>query len=229
MATPYPIPKDAPAVDVVFHRDLLCAWCHLAATRLERVRRLVGPYFTWKVRPFPLRTADGPLSVAERAAALRRLERVAREPDAGVVSPALWKGDDPPGSSMMAMAAVEAASFQCPRAARALDAALRAAAFERGLNVSRLGVILEIAESVRTPGFDPVRLSREITGGRAAAWRDRILDRRGDALRLGIGGVPSVVVGGRVLTGARATDTYLDVLLEVLGAAYGSGFAAPGA
>jgi predicted DsbA family dithiol-disulfide isomerase len=231
MATPLVPPKihGAPALEVVFYRDILCVWCHLAALRLDRVRHLLGPYFTWKVRPFPLRTAETVVSVAERAAALRRLDRVSKEPDAGLLVPDLWTGDDLPGSSLMAMAAVEAASFQSLRAARDLDAALRAAAFERGLNVTRLGVILEIAESVRTPGFDPVRLSREIGGGRVAGWRDRILDRRGDAVQLGVGGVPSVVVAGRVLSGARSTDTYLDVLLEVLGSAHGPGFALPGA
>lgn len=205
-----PAPPFAPPMEVAFYRDLLCPWSYLAAKRLEPVIALFGPQVVLTSRPFPARLTPEIPGPRERRLALRRLARVAREPGGSALIPDLWAGDDPPLTGLTPLAAVEAARLQGSRPARALEGALRSAAFERGLNVSRPGVIIELAEGLRHAGLDPVRLATDLaTGGLLG----EVLAHRERAEALGIRSVPSLLVDGRwIVAGARSSDAYLTLL-----------------
>jgi predicted DsbA family dithiol-disulfide isomerase len=200
----------AAPMEVVFYRDLLCPWSYLAAKRLEPVIALFGAQVALTSRPFPARLEPGRPGPRERKLALRRLARVAKEPGGDALIPDLWAGDDPPLTGLTPLAAVEAARLQGARAAAALEAALRTAAFERGLNVSRPGVIIEVAEGLRGAGLDPVRLAADLAGG---GQLGEVLAHRERAEALGIRAVPSLLVDRRwIVAGARSSDAYLTLL-----------------
>ena len=208
-----PAPFTAP-MEVVFYRDLLCPWSYLAAKRLEPVIALFGAQVAMTSLPFPARMASGPPDAGARRLALRRLARVAKEPGGETLVPDLWASDDPPDAGLMPLAAVEAARLQGPRQAAALESALRTAAFERGLNVSRAGVVIELAEGLRGAGLDPVRLATDLASG---GQLGEVLAHRERAEALGIRAVPSLLVDRRwIVAGARSSDAYLTLLTRHL-------------
>jgi len=207
-------PPFAAPMEIVFYRDLLCPWSYLAAKRLEPVIALFGAQVAMTSRPFPARVSPGPPDPEARRLALRRLKRVAKEPGGETLVPDLWAGDDPPDTGLVPLAAVEAARLQGPRQASALEAALRSAAFERGLNVSRAGVIIEVAEGLRGVGLDPVRLASDLAGG---GQLGEVVAHRERAEALGIRAVPSLLVDRRwIVAGARSSDAYLTLFTRHL-------------
>lgn len=208
--------RSAPIVEAVFYRDLLCPRCHLAAARLEQARRQVGPCFSWRIRPFPLGEPSVSPDPEEVEAAVRAIEDASREPGAPPMSSSPWTKDEAPGPSLFPLAAVEAASFQGAGLGRALDSALRNAAFERGLDVSRLEVVLDLARELSSTGLDLARLRRDLRVVPKQRWRDRLIDRRNDGARLGVKRPPAILVNERLLSGVCEVAEYVDAIAQAL-------------
>ncbi len=132
------------------------------------------------------------------------------------MSSELWKSEEPPLEAIMAMAAVEAASFQDPRIGKVLDAALREAVFERGLDIARDEVVLDIARSVAGRRLCMSRFHRDLLGPGVGGWRERLLDRSNAASAAGVDRVPCVYVQGRALAGDKEVNEYVEAMLEAL-------------
>lgn len=214
-----------PSVDVVLYRDLLCVRSHLVATRLEALRRRLGPWFSWRIRPFPARRLSAPFGEREIEDCRRELEAVLREPDCPRIDPGFFSEPHPAGAGLTAMAAVEAAFFQSEKAGRALDAELRRAVFEQARDIGLLEVVMDLAEGLKSRGLDTRRLRRDLLRKDWEGWRDRLLDRRGAALDHGVDSPPAVRVGDRILPGVRPVSEYSEAVCDALASAVTSGCA----
>ncbi len=144
------------------------------------------------------------------------MEVVKREIDAPRMVAEPWLSGGLHGSGLMAMAAVEAAFFQGPRAGRDLDHALRGALFEQGLDVSRREVILDVASALQEQGLDLARLRRDLRSASEKQWKERLLDRRNDARIRGVSDAPALQVGQRLMVGLHDAETYVEAIVETI-------------
>jgi len=198
-------------MQILVYQDVLCAWCFIAEQRLLLVQRELGDLLRWKVMPFPLRLHESPPTARERAGWVKDLVRARKEPEGSSLSPDLWTAGDPPGSSLPPLAALEAARLQGSGARSALASALRGAALEQGVNVTRPDVVYELAATV---GLEMNRFSAAF---QSAETRRLILEGRRMARERGVKGVPTVVIGGRwMLCGLREVAEYRDHILACL-------------
>jgi len=201
------IPKPKP-LQLVMYRDVLCAWCYVAEHRLAALCAELGPLVRLSHRPFALRLHDVAPTPRETAAATRELSRARREPEAQNLQPGLWTGGDPPRSSLPPLLALAAARAQGPEAHRALAQALRTAALEQGINVTRSDVLYELA------GRAGLRMGRFAASFTAPATRHFVLGIHANASARGISRVPTLVVAGRwKIEGLREPSEYKDLIL----------------
>ena len=198
----------ADLVSVVLYDDPLSPWCLVAERRVRTALEDVpGPFLPLRLEPFPLRAEARALSAQERRALVRAARRAAREPEAAGTTPDLWLSDDPPLSTVPALAALEAARLQGGGREAAFRAALRDAALVRGINATRRDVLYELASAA---GLDVGRLASALAGG--AAER-RVLDVFEDARGKGIESAPALVIGEEwLVAGPRSADAYRAVL-----------------
>jgi predicted DsbA family dithiol-disulfide isomerase len=117
----------------------------------------------------------------------------------------LWLGGDLPRSSIPALAALEAAALQGSEARHQLAGAMRRAALEQGLNVTRPDIAMELAWSI---GLD---MDRFVPAMKSDQTQRLILQERSLAISRGVSGVPALVIGGRwLLSGLREVGEYRD-------------------
>jgi predicted DsbA family dithiol-disulfide isomerase len=168
---------------------------------------LGAPFGRLRREPFPLRVEPAAMSRAERRAFAATARRAAKEPEARGTTPDLWLSSDPPLSSMPALAALFAARLQgASREATLLDA-IRDAALFRGVNPTRPDVLFELAERA---GLDLARFASALA---APGTERRVREEFEEALALGIGGAPSLVIGDEwLVAGARSAREYRSIL-----------------
>ena len=195
-------------LQILVYQDVLCAWCFVADKRLEVLREELGSAVSWHARPYPLRTQDCVPSPWETKRWLRDIARARREPEGTRLSPELWSSSDPPRSSIPPLAALEAARLQGHEQRDRLAYALRRAALEQGINVSRSDVVLELASSVG------LNMNRFAAAFQAIQARRLIVDEHRLAVGRGVKGVPALVLAGRwLLTGLKELTEYRQHIL----------------
>lgn len=196
-------------IHLSFFHDVFCAYCCVTAERLAHLEQEFGDLLVVDLRPYPLRPESEAPSRRDVRRQVRLVKAAAREPECPDLSPALWRGIDPPHSSLPPLLALEAARQQSKCAQRALLLKLREAAFEHALNIARRDVLFEMA--ART-GIDMDRFESAFDAPSTA--RSVEVSRR-EAVRRGVQAVPAVVVSGEwLLTGVRELHEYRDVLLR---------------
>jgi predicted DsbA family dithiol-disulfide isomerase len=202
--------KTTPAepVSLVLYDDPLSPWCLVAERRVRAAMDdTPGAFRPLRLEPFPLRAEARALSVRERRALVRVARRAAREPEAAGTTPDLWLSDDPPLTTVPALAALEAARLQGGGREAAFRAAVRDAALVRGIDATRGDVLYELAGAA---GLDVARFAVALAGG---ASERRVLDIVEDARAKGIESVPALVIGEEwLVAGPRGADEYRAVL-----------------
>jgi predicted DsbA family dithiol-disulfide isomerase len=208
-------------VTLVLYEDPLSPWSWVAERRVEAaLASLPGVFAPLRHAAFPLRVEPRTPTASELRSHARAARRAAREPEAAGTRPDLWLSPDPPRSSVPALAALSAARPQGEALEAALRAAIREAAFLRGLNVARTDVLLELAERV---GLDLDRFAPALGARRTQA---EVCASREEAEDRGVEHAPALVIGDEwLLSGARPLEEYGDVLRRY--AAVRAGITAP--
>jgi predicted DsbA family dithiol-disulfide isomerase len=206
-----PLPKP---LQITVYQDVLCAWCYLADLRLEGLRKEFGDTVRWRVRPYPLRIQDTLPTERELRGLSEEVQRAKEEPEpvARLLTPDLWRGGDPPRSSIPALAALEAARLQGAQARTYMARAMQRAALEQGVNVARPDVVFELASRVGLAmnDFSAAFHSEET--------RRLILDEHRLAAGRGVRGVPTLVIAGRwMVCGLRDVSEYREHILTCMG------------
>ncbi|MGC3999738.1 MAG: DsbA family protein [Anaeromyxobacter sp.] len=201
----------APA-SLVLYDDPLSPWCLVAEQRLRAVLEdFPGAFRPLRIEPFATRREPRALCKTDRRDLARAARRAAREPEAARTTPELWLSPDPPLSSLPALTALAAARLQGPAQEGALRQAIRQAALERGLNVARTDVLLELAERA---GLD---LHRFASAFGTPAVEQRVRAVLEEALERGVRQVPALVIGESwLVAGARDADEYRAILHRYL-------------
>jgi predicted DsbA family dithiol-disulfide isomerase len=209
------IPADP--VSLVLYEDPLSPWCLVAERRLRAaLEDAPGAFAPLRLEPFPLRAEPRALTAKERRALVRLARRAAKEPEAAGVTPDLWLSDDPPLTTLPALAALEAARLQGPAREAAFRGALREAALVRGINATRRDVLYELAGAA---GLDVARFATALG---APATEKRVMESFEDALGKGIDTAPALVIGDEwLVAGPRSADEYRSVLRRYAAARLG--------
>ena len=198
---------------ITVYQDVLCAWCYLADLRLETLKQEFGDMVRWRVRPYPLRVQDKRPSEKELRGLTAEVSRAQQEPEpvARLLSTELWRGGDPPGSSIPALVALEAAHLQGPTARAHLARTMQKTALEQGVNVTRTDVIFELASRVG------LNMSPFSAAFHSEDTRKLILDEHQLAASRGVRGVPTLVIAGRwMVCGLREVSEYREYILTCL-------------
>ncbi|ATB35218.1 thioredoxin [Cystobacter fuscus] len=204
-------------LQITIYQDVLCSWCYLADLRLETLKHEFGDIVRWRVRPYPLRVHDKRPTEKELRGLTQEISLAQKEPEpvARLLSTELWRGGDPPRSSIPALAALEAANLQGPTARAHLARAMQKTALEQGVNVTRTDVIFELATRV---GLD---MSPFSVAYHSADTRKLILDEHQLAASRGVRGVPTLVIAGRwMVCGLREVSEYREYILGCLSKLY---------
>ena len=148
---------------IIVYSDIACPWSHLCVHRLWETRARLGleGRVLFDHRAFPLEMFN------ERATPKRGLD--AELPVAGALDPSAgWHTWDRaeweyPGSSLLALEAVQAAKHQGLDASEQLDRELRIAFFRDRRNITMRHEIIAAAE--RSPTVDAKRLTDDLDSG----------------------------------------------------------------
>jgi predicted DsbA family dithiol-disulfide isomerase len=207
----------ADPVSLVLYEDPLSPWCLVAERRIRAALEDVPAAFApLRLEPFPLRSEPRALTAGERREYVRAARKAAREPEAAGTCADLWLSDDPPLSTLPALAAIEAARLQGPCRETAFRAAVRDAALVRGINATRRDVLHEIAAAA---GLDGARFAGALS---APATEKRVLESYEEALGKGIEAAPALVVGDEwLVAGPRELEDYRAVLRRYAAARLG--------
>ena len=196
---------------VVLYQDVLCAWCYIAETRLDALKAEFGDAVHWKIRPYPLRLQEALPSERELADWVEEIRRARQEPEGARLSADLWTSNDPPRSSIPALAALEAAKLQGLQARHRLARAMQRAALEQGFNVTRPDVVFELATTTA------LEMNRFAAAYKSEETRRLIVEEHRLAVHRGIKGVPSLVIGGKwMVSGLRETREYRELIMDCL-------------
>lgn len=199
-------------VRLSFFHDVLCAFCSIAASRVRRLEEEFGDdLLVVELRPFALKPEAAVPTGRDVRRQIRLVKQAAREPEGVRLSPAVWRGIDPPLTSMPPLVAAEAALLQGQEAQRVFVERLRETALRGGVNVSRRDVLFEAAAAA---GLDMDRFAIAFD---APATLRAVEESRRHAMRHGVTALPSVVIGDEwLLTGVRQLEEYRDALLRWL-------------
>jgi predicted DsbA family dithiol-disulfide isomerase len=207
----------ADPVSLVLYEDPLSPWCLVAERRIRAALDDVpGAFAPLRLEPFPLRPEPRAVTARERRDYVRAARKAAREPEAAGTTPDLWLSDDPPLTTLPALAALEAARLQGSTREAALREALRNAALVRGINATRRDVLHELAGAA---GLDGARFASALA---APATERRVLESWEDALGKGIEAAPALVIGDEwLVAGPRTLEDYRAVLRRYAAARLG--------
>jgi predicted DsbA family dithiol-disulfide isomerase len=204
-------------LEIAVYQDVFCAWCYVAEARLELVRRELGDLVRWSWRPYALRVDDRPLTAREQEARIQALRAARQEPEGARLSEEIWTLEQAPRSTLPALVALEAARLLGRDAFHAMMGALRRAALEQGIDVTRLDVLLEIGSTLH---LDVRRFGLAMQSDQTRRW---VLHEQRLARARGVKGVPALVLGGRwMVAGLRDVAEYRALILDCV-AKHGAG------
>lgn len=190
---------------LVVYSDIACPWSHLCVHRLWRTRAEMGleEEVRFDHRAFPLEIFN------ERATPKRALDAEIAvlgglDPDAG------WHDWDRqhweyPGTTLLALEAVQAAKDQGLTASEALDRTLRLAFFRDRRNISLRHEVISAA--VETHGVDSEALTRALDDGR---HRRRVIEQKEAAENGPVKGSPHVFLPDGTDAHNPGIETHLD-------------------
>jgi predicted DsbA family dithiol-disulfide isomerase len=197
---------------VLVYQDVLCAWSWLAELRLSQLQRELADFLRFVPRPYPLRPMESLPNADEIARAVKDLESAAKEREALPLRSELWTSGDPPRSSIEPLAALEAARLQGEAARLELQARLRQAALEQGLNVTRPDVVFELAARAG------LQMNRFAAAFGSPQTRRLIREEYRLARGRGVRRVPTLVIANRwMISGLREPGEYRELLLACVG------------
>lgn len=192
--------------------DIVCPWCYVGWRRLQRAlaqRPGIAPQIAW--RAFQLnpdmpaigmsRTAYMIQKFGPGAASMRLMDNVAAAGTAAGIEFRFDRIERMPNS----LEAHRLIGFAARRGRQAeMIERLFAEYFTAGRDLGSRAVLLDAAREI---GFDTVEVARHLTSRDGV---DTILAEDRAARRLGIGGVPCFVIGGRyALSGAQEPEFFL--------------------
>jgi predicted DsbA family dithiol-disulfide isomerase len=200
--------EEMETIEMVLHHDVLCGWSWLADKRLRALSDEFGGMLRIDYRPYPLRIEEMVPTDKEREAEIKALRKVGREKDGKGIVADLWRSSDPPRSSVPPLLAVEAARIIGGVGGRdRMLYAMRRAALQVGLNVSRDDVLVELAEQC---GLD---VGRFTTALHNSGTKRLVMGPWEQASQRGIEATPAVLVGGEwLLTGTRTVAEYRETI-----------------
>jgi predicted DsbA family dithiol-disulfide isomerase len=195
-------------IELVLHHDVLCGWSWLADKRLRALADEFHGMVKIDYRPYPLRIDEMVPTDREREAEIKALRKVGREKDGKGIVPDLWRSADPPRSSVPPLLAMEAARIIGGVSGRdRLLGAMRRAALQLGLNVSRDDVLVELAEQC---GLDVGRFTTALNN---SGTKRLVMGPWEEANQRGIEATPAVLVGGEwLLSGTRTIAEYRETI-----------------
>lgn len=202
-----------PATPLTFFHDVLCPYCCVVSERLRRLEDEFAGLVEVRLRPFALRPEPAAMSLREVRRQVALTKKASRELDGYGLSPAIWKGIDPPDSTLPPLLAAEAALQQGRHAQRKLLDRMHDAAFRTGLNVTRRDILFELAAAC---GLD---LNQFALAFDSQTTLRAVEAARRQALASGVRAVPTVAIGHSrpwLLSGIRETHEYRDMLVHWL-------------
>ncbi len=198
-------------LQIMVYQDALCAWCYVAESRIEVLKREFGDSVRWLRRPFPLRPQDVVPSDRDRLQWLKEVAAAQLEPEGKKLTPELWNARELPRSSVPALAALEAARLQGREAHDALFHSLQRAGLEQGVNITRSDVIFELASGLG------LEMNRFCAAFGSPETRRLIAEEHKLASERGVKGAPTLVIAGKwMLSGLRDISEYREQILSCL-------------
>jgi predicted DsbA family dithiol-disulfide isomerase len=184
------VAHDTP-IEVLFFHDVLCSWCLLAEGRLRSLLSMGDTSVRLERRAFPTRHRDTVPTPREARVLARHYQRAGKTWDGKGIIPDLWRGVDPPLSSLPPLRALLAARAQSPDSPKledALLAAMRKAAFQQGINIARRDVLIELAERVG------LRIDRFVDALDSDLTEEALYAEHDEGEARGINGVPTLLL-----------------------------------
>ena len=198
-------------LQVFVHHDVLCVWSYIADLRLDAIRKELAELVRFRFCPFASRAGDGPLLEQELEQARRNVESARQEQEGKRLSVELWRGSDPPRSSLPALVALEAARLQGADAHHALLRAMQVAALEEGINVTRVDVAFELAGRVG------LQMDRFAAAYGSPETKRLVIEEQRLAASRGVTETPSLAIGGRwLVSGLHERAEYQRKILDCL-------------
>lgn len=199
-------------VRLIAWSDYLCPWCYNATVRLGRIEeefagRVVVEWRTFLLRPRP----DPARTLEQFRAYTKSWLRPAAEPDSGTFR--VWATDaGPPSHSVPPHLVVKAAAALGPHAFHAMHARLLHAYFAENRDITAPETLAAIWAEAGLPAAD-LALAED------PALLDATIDQHNEAVRLGVNGVPAVLMAGNdvPITGALPLDAYRRWVRRALG------------
>jgi predicted DsbA family dithiol-disulfide isomerase len=194
-------------VRLVVWSDYLCPWCHLASSRVERLRAELGErveieYRAYLLRPRPRGPGDPDARLERFVAYTESWRRPAAEPDAPAFRP--WaSGAGPPSHSIPAHLVAKAARRQGADAFAAMHERLLRAYFAESRDITDRETQRALWDEL---GLAPEGFAAVDDG---ALLRETLAEHD-SAIDLGATGVPAAMLAGQdaVLVGALPYETY---------------------
>jgi predicted DsbA family dithiol-disulfide isomerase len=198
--------------------DYLCPWCYNAAVRLHRLEEEFAGYVVLDWKSYLLRPKPDPNRTLEQFRAYTRSWlRPAADPDGGTFR--VWSTDvGPPSHSVPPHLVAKAAAALGKATFDAMHLRLMHAYFAENRDITDPDTLAAI--------WDEAGLAR---GDLALVGDPELLhatiDQHNEAIRLGVNGVPAVLLAGNdvPITGALPQDAYRRWIRRALGSAGASG------
>lgn len=200
---------DSVAVPVIVYSDYVCPFCYIGDRRLARLakscdiraeRRFVEIHPETPAAGVPLSALGYPPNQWNRMMA--NLARMAREENITLAEREITT------NSRWALLLAEAVKDEGEEAFLALNERIFRAFFSEGKNIGDTVVLRAVAAKAG------IRRETVDRAWRAPEYQERLRESRNAAARLGITGVPTFVVGDRLVVGAVATATLVEAVRE---------------
>ncbi|HWP64888.1 MAG TPA: DsbA family protein [Candidatus Limnocylindria bacterium] len=193
--------------------DYLCPWCYNAAVRLHRLEdefagRVVLEWRSYLLRPMP----DPTRTLEQFRAYTRSWLRPAADPDGGTFR--VWATDaGPPSHSVPPHLVAKAAAALGKAAFDAIHRRLMHAYFAENRDITNADTLTAIWDEAGLP-----RAELALAGD--PELLNAIIDQHNEAIRLGVNGVPAVLLDGNdvPITGALPLEAYRRWIVRALDA-----------
>jgi predicted DsbA family dithiol-disulfide isomerase len=193
----------AERVRLVVWSDYLCPWCYNAAVRLRRLEAELGDRLVLEWRSYLLRPRPDPSRTIEQFRAYTRSWlRPAADADAGTFR--VWATDaGPPSHSVPPHLVAKAAAALGKEAFGAIHERLLHGYFAENRDITDTDTLAAIW---REAGLPPSELAIAADPELLRAT----IDQHNEAIRLGVNGVPAVLLAGNdvPITGALPLESY---------------------
>ena len=198
-----------PELPVAVFSDYICPFCYIGERRLARLAEHFDLNVDWRFLEIHPDTPPEGMPLSELGyrpdqwrQMMENLSRMAGEENIPLAAREFTT------NSRKALLLAEAAKEEGAEVFRSLNEKLFAAFFAEGRNIGDDAVLRRLAEEAGVP---PVVVDRAWSD---PAFGERLRANQAEAFRLGIRGVPTFLVGKRILVGAVSAETLLSAARE---------------